>query len=149
MLFNGEFEWYSLTRTIQKASGGRQLSTFTQIPYIFLTCDPSRQCVTEAHCHVSDVYELLAVPQKSETSLFHLNNCWRSKGFQYFTKKPNIRKKNKTKQICVAELCFSLLSSSINHLMTPQVYLVTLWRGPTPRLRTTGLNYLTYAMHQY
>ena len=38
---------------------------------------------------------------------------------------------------------FVLLSSPINHLRTPQIDLVTLWRGPTPRLGTTGLNYLT------
>ncbi len=46
------------------------------------------------------------------------------------------------KDLCIRTEFF-LLSSPINHLTTPQIYLVTLWRGPTPRLGTTGLNQLT------
>lgn len=30
--------------------------------------------------------------------------------------------------------------SPINPLTTPRIYLLTLWRGPTPRLGTTGLS---------
>lgn len=30
----------------------------------------------------------------------------------------------------------------MNHVMIPQIYLVTLWRGQTPRLGPTGLKQL-------
>lgn len=35
-----------------------------------------------------------------------------------------------------------LLSHSISHLMTPEIYLVTLWRGLAPKSGTTVLNYV-------
>lgn len=31
-------------------------------------------------------------------------------------------------------------SYPIYHLMPPKIYLLTLWRGPTPELETTALN---------
>lgn len=38
---------------------------------------------------------------------------------------------------------FFFVSCSINHPTTPQIDFVTLWRGGTPRLGTTGSNYLS------
>lgn len=38
---------------------------------------------------------------------------------------------------------FFFVSCSINHPTTPQIDIMTLWRGGTPRLGTTGSNYLS------
>lgn len=42
--------------------------------------------------------------------------------------------------MCEISLLF-LLSSPINQVMTPHVYLVTLWKGLTRRLGISGLKY--------
>ncbi len=47
---------------------------------------------------------------------------------QYFKKSKDHKKVQK--QVFVSELF--LLSSPVNHLTTPQIYLETFWRGPTP-----------------
>ena len=69
---------------------------------------------------------------------FHFNKCSNDPIFHQKSKIREKVQKLKT-DLCIRTLFF-LLSSPINHLMTPQIYLVTLWRGPTPRLGTTGLN---------
>ena len=78
---------------------------------------------------ISDVYELLTAPPNSD---------FFSHGFisinvqmvQYFTKKQSLEEKvQKLKtDLCIRTLFF-LLSSPINHLTTPQIYLMTLWRA--------------------
>ena len=58
------------------------------------------------------------------------------------TKSSTVTKKQKLKNVqkMIIDLCIRTL---FNHLMTPQIYLVTIRRDPTPSLGTTGLNYLT------
>lgn len=53
--------------------------------------------------------------------------------------KTNIQKLNSN--LSTGVYCFCL-SSSINHLTTPQIYFVNFWRDQTPMLVTTGLNYV-------
>lgn len=48
--------------------------------------------------------------------------------------------------LCCRTLLF-LLSSSVNHLVIPQIFLLTVWRGPIPRLGASGLNYQTTELY--
>lgn len=62
---------------------------------------------------------------------------------QHFTKMAKIRQKTKTGKHIFLDEILLFFSYQVNHLMTHQVILVTVWRDLTPRLETTGLKYLT------
>ncbi len=60
---------------------------------------------------------------------------------QHFTKM--LQKIKRKEHKFVHQNIVFLLFYPINHLMTPQIYLTSLWRGLSPKLGTTELNYLT------
>ncbi len=107
-----------------------------------LACGPlqKQQCVVGAPCHVSDVNELLNSdsPLNFSGGFIWITENRRGQMIDYFTKKERLQISLNNECKCVYQNCFSsFLSHESSH--NPSDVSCAL----TPRLGTTGLNYVT------
>ncbi len=101
-----------------------------------LVCDLLQKIRVYLRPLVSESLSCLQLHQRdiSPLNVSQWNNCLRPKE----VKLSDISQRNQR-----SEKSPETENRFVLHLMTPQIYLVILWRGPTPRLGTTGLNWLT------